>query len=103
MKVVLSNDVEFNVTQANVRYSDLTDNENKSDDEAFNYPVVEFMADPSVFDTSIVFNNKEYFNEFTLYFGNKAKTFTGFKLYNPSIRENYSDLNSMIIFTAVTK
>lgn len=101
MKVVLSNGVEFPIKQANVRYSELSDDENKYDREPYKYPVVEFMTTPEMFVASVILDNKDYFDEFTLHFGdNQFKTFTSFELDEGSIRESYSDESSTVMFIA---
>ena len=104
MKIVLSNDKEIDIIQANVRYADITDNENKNDQYDWKYPVVEFLANPNTFNASMHIENKDFFNEFTLHFEeNKTKKFTGFELQENSIRESYSDLSSTVMFIASSK
>lgn len=104
MKIVLSNDKEIDIIQANVRYADITDNENKNDQYYWKYPVVEFLANPNTFNASMLIENKDFFNEFTLHFEeNKTKKFTGFELQENSIRESYSDLSSTVMFVASSK
>lgn len=104
MKIVLSNDTEIAIEQANVRYADITDNENKNDEYYWKYPVVEFMANPNTFNASILIENKDFFDEFTLHFGdNKTKKFTGFELREDLIRESYSDSLSTVMFAVSSK
>lgn len=95
MKVVLSNGVELPVTQASVRYAETKEGK---DAEDIKYPIVDFVADGDSFDINTLIQNKEYFDEFVLHYGSRTKTFTGFQLYDESLRENYTDYDSTILF-----
>ena len=96
MKLVLSNGVELPITQASVRYAETKEGR---DAEDIKYPIVDFVAEDDNFDVDTLIQNKEYFNEFVLqYGGGKSKNFSGFQLYEESLRENYTDYNSSILF-----
>lgn len=99
MKVVLSNGVEFPVTQASVRYAETKEGK---DAEDIKYPIVDFVAEDDSLDVNTLIQNKEHFDEFDLQYGGKTKKFTGFQLYEESLRENYTDYNSSILFFATS-
>lgn len=100
MKVILSNGCEFPVRQINVRYSD---NKNSEEWEDVKYPVIDVIADIDSINLTNLSAEPDAFDEFTLHYGDKVKKFTGFELYTPSIRENYTDQDSIIVFMIMSK